>query len=97
MDYRTKNDARKSVSHLFKEEDFWKSETDTLSFRLRGIYPLGPRQNGEPEFGWQHIDRTRPLICLEAAHRIDELEAEVQELLAKLNEFEEFEGLDLTM
>ena len=97
MDYKTKEDARKSATHLFKPEEHWATETDTLSFRLRGIYPVGPRGDGEPEFGWRYIDCFRSPMLFEAAHRIDELEAKVQELQTKLNEFEEFEGLDKTV
>lgn len=46
-----------------------------LTKRLRGIYASGPTlENGEPEFGWRKMAEPPP-IQVEAAERIEKLEA----------------------
>ncbi|MEJ7805013.1 MAG: hypothetical protein WKG03_03705 [Telluria sp.] len=56
--------------------------TTDLVGRLRGTYSVGPIQaNGEPEFGHRNLFEgtgiTPPAIDLEAADRIEQLEAEL--------------------
>jgi hypothetical protein len=51
--------------------------SDDLKDRLRGRYAVGPTLiNGEPEFGWRQHEV--PPIQIEAANRIEALEAELR-------------------
>ena len=52
--------------------------SDDLKDRLRGKYACGPvMENGEPEFGWRQHEV--PPIQIEAAARIEQLEASLVE------------------
>lgn len=56
--------------------------SDRLVDRLRGKYAMGPHlPNGLPEFGWRQFQATP--INLEAADRIEALEARIRELEGK--------------
>lgn len=58
--------------------------SDRLVDRLRGKYASGPHlPNGLPEFGWRQFQATP--VNLEAAERIEALEAILGELVAAFN------------
>jgi hypothetical protein len=58
--------------------------SNRLVDRLRGKYATGPHlPNGNPEFGWRQFQATP--INLEAADRIEALEAMLGELVASFN------------
>lgn len=60
-----------------------------LTKRLRGLYAIGPTlPSGEPEFGWRQYEGTPP-IQIEAAERIEQLEAEVAKLAEKAWRYDE--------
>ena len=53
---------------------------------MRGIYSVGPDWK-KPEFGWRIMGPTPVVpIRVEAAHRIEELEAKVRKLRKELND-----------
>jgi hypothetical protein len=63
--------------------------SEDLKHRLRCQYPVGPLIGGEPEFGWKDYSGPAPEgmmipspIMIEAAERIERLEAELQKAKA---------------
>jgi hypothetical protein len=43
------------------------AEIRDLTGRLRGVYPLGPLVDGQPEFGWRYFDNLPPIMGNAAA------------------------------
>lgn len=56
---------------------------DDLVSRLRGIYPVGPKEMGLPDRDFSDFV---PPISLEAANRIERLEQEIVHLTAKIED-----------
>jgi len=86
----TIGEALAKVAEHVKPQPYWNSKS--LVLRLRGIYAVGPDAmnmgpHDSPEFGWRVFDKL-PGIQSEAAHRIETLERELQELRVRFFEQE---------